>query len=158
MKVAILTSSDRCATGSAQDESGPAIAALCTERGWLVEAADVVPDDASEISAAIRRYVDTLGVDLVLTTGGTGLGPRDITPEATLAVLDRPAPGIAEALRIHSLKTTPFAMLSRGVSGLRGKTLIINLPGSPKAVRECMEQLVTVLPHAVAIAGGAKHS
>jgi len=114
----------------------------------------VVPDDRDTIAANLTRMADVIGVDLILTTGGTGFSPRDITPEATLSVIDREAPGIPEAMRLKSLQITPKAMLSRAVAGIRGKTLIINLPGSPKAVSECLEVILPVISHAIEILRG----
>ena len=115
---------------------------------------DIVPDEKEQVSARLREWCDGGKVDLVLTTGGTGLGPRDVTPEATRAVLDIEAPGIAEAIRIETLKNTPFAMLSRSVAGVRSGCLIINLPGSPKGVMECLEVAVPAIPHALEMIRG----
>ena len=127
---------------------------MLTEAGYRVEEALLLPDDAAALRAQLLRLADGRQVNLILTTGGTGFSPRDVTPEATLAVADRNAPGIAEALRYHSLSITPRGMLSRGVSVLRGKTLIVNLPGSPKAVGEDLEYLLPVLEHGLRIAAG----
>lgn len=157
MRVAVVTASDRCARGESVDESGPAAAAFCQRLGWEVVQQRLLPDERSLLRDALREAADDLAVDLVLTTGGTGLGPRDVTPEATADVVDRWAPGIAESLRASSLKITPFAMLSRGNAGLRGTTLIINLPGSPRAVLQCLEVLEPVLAHAVAMMAGEGH-
>jgi len=158
MRVSVITSSDRCARGEAEDQSGPAIIAFCEQHGWDVVYAAVVADDLAAISDALRKSADDHAADVALTTGGTGLGPRDVTPEATLQVIDRAAPGVAEALRLESLKITPFAMLSRGVAGMRARTLIINLPGSPKAVLECMEILRPIIPHAIDMMAGGGHN
>ena len=117
----------------------------------------IIPDDYETITRALRQFSDEQNIEVVLTTGGTGLGPRDVTPEATTAVCDRRVPGFAEILRSESYKKTPNAVLSRGVSGMRDNTLIINLPGSPKAVRECMETILEVLPHAVDMIHGGGH-
>lgn len=144
MKVAVLTVSDRASSGEYTDESGPLIEELLDAD---IVARAVVPDEATEIAAKLIEWSDT--VDLIVTTGGTGLGPRDVTPEATTAVIDREAPGLAEAMRAAGMANTPLAMLSRQVCGTRGRTLIVNLPGSPKAVRECLSAILPALPHAV---------
>ncbi len=149
-RVAILTISDRSAAGARQDESGEVIRAMVTaELDAEIVAYLVVPDEPPAIEEALRTWADRREADLVLTTGGTGLAPRDITPEATRAVLEREVPGIPEAMRAASLAKTPFAMLSRMVAGTRGQTLIINLPGSPKAVRENLAVVLPALPHAL---------
>ena len=153
-KAAVLTVSDRCARGERRDEGGPLTAELLRQAGYPVLETAVVPDEQPEIEAALRHRCDAGTVDLLVTTGGTGFAPRDITPEATYAVADRNAPGIAEAMRYHSLSITPRGMLSRGVSVLRGKTLIVNLPGSPKAVQENLEYILPSLEHGVRIAAG----
>ncbi len=152
LRVAVLTVSDRVSEGSRGDEGGDALGGLVEAAGGTVVARRVVPDERDRISEALRAMA--AGADVVLTTGGTGLGPRDVTPEATRAVLDREAPGIAEALRQSSLSITPFAMLSRATAGLIGRVLVVNLPGNPKAVREEWEVLAPVLAHAVQTAGG----
>ncbi|HPC83625.1 MAG TPA: MogA/MoaB family molybdenum cofactor biosynthesis protein [Thermoanaerobaculaceae bacterium] len=157
MRAAVLTCSDRCARGEAADTSGPHIVGRLREAGFEIVELLVVPDDAAAIAAALRRWADELGVDVVVTTGGTGFSPRDVTPEATLSVVERRAPGIAELVRAEGLKKTPHACLSRGEAGLRGNTLIVNLPGSLKAVRDGMDALVTVLPHAVRMIAGGDH-
>lgn len=150
MRIGILTISDRSARGLRPDESGPAIAAFVTERlASQVAQSAIVPDEAGAISLVLRAWSDDADLDIVFTTGGTGFAPRDVTPEATRAVIEREAPGLAEAMRAASLAITPHAMLSRAVCGIRGRTLIINLPGSPKAVRENLATLFPVLPHAV---------
>ena len=153
MKFGVICVSDRCSKGLCEDKSGKLIQELVLPLGETA-AYTVVPDEAALISQAIITMCDTDKVDVVLTTGGTGLAPRDITPEATLAVLERQAPGISEAIRQKSLEITPMAMLSRAVSGIRGNTLIINLPGSPKAVRESLEVIFPVLPHAAETLSG----
>lgn len=156
IEIGILTISDTAAQGGRDDLSGEAIRELVTAaplQGTVTQYL-VVPDERERIASVLRQWADELGLALVLTTGGTGLGPRDGTPEATRAVLEREAPGIAEAIRAESLRHTPFGMLARGVAGTRGRTLIINLPGSPKAVRESLEVLLPALPHAVALLTG----
>lgn len=152
--VAILTVSDGCAHGVREDLSGERLAAWCREAGLDVVARDVVADETSEIVPKLLGWADALAVDVVLTTGGTGLTPRDVTPEATRAVLDREAPGIAEALRARGLASTPFAALSRGVAGVRGRTLIVNLPGSLSGVEDGVEVLGPLVAHAVRMARG----
>ncbi len=149
IRVAILTVSDRSARGERADASGPALAALVLEHGWQVVNTNIVPDDRSVIEGMLVQWCDVPGIDLILTTGGTGFAPRDVTPEATLAVIERSAPGLAEAMRTESLKVTSHAMLSRAVAGIRGRTLIVNLPGSPKAAAENLQTILLVLPHAV---------
>jgi molybdopterin adenylyltransferase len=152
VRVAVLTVSDRVAAGSRDDAGGDALHELLEAAGATLAARAVVPDEHERVAAALRELA--AGADVVLTTGGTGLGPRDVTPEATRTVLDREAPGIAEALRHASLAITPFAMLSRAAAGLVGATLVVNLPGNPKAVREEWAVLAPVLGHAVATARG----
>ena len=144
----ILTVSDKGSRGEREDLSGKAIEELLAALDARPVKYEVVPDERVLISARLRAWADE-GIDLIVTTGGTGLSPRDITPEATLAVVERVVPGLAEAMRGESLKKTPMAMLSRAVCGIRGGSLIINLPGSPRAVRECLEVLLPVLPHAI---------
>ncbi|MGH2371953.1 MAG: MogA/MoaB family molybdenum cofactor biosynthesis protein [bacterium] len=152
--VTILTLSDTVARGAGEDTSGDAIAEALRAQGARIVRRDVLADDRDAISAALARYADQDRVALVLTTGGSGLGPRDVTPEATLAVIDRLAPGLVEAARAHTHARTPLAMLSRAVAGVRKQTLIVNLPGSPGAVREWLEILLPVLPHAVRVIRG----
>lgn len=149
--VGVLTISDGASKGERQDLSGETIRTLVTQKltDAVLSAGAIVPDEAAQIAATLRTWSDEKHLNLILTTGGTGMAPRDVTPEATKAVLERDAPGIAEAMRAISLHYTPMAMLSRGVAGVRGRTLIINLPGSPKAVRECLEYILPVLPHAI---------
>ena len=150
IRVAILTVSDRAARAEADDLSGPAIARIVQHQlDAAVVQTRIVPDEQPLIEAALVGWADSGEVDLILTTGGTGFAVRDVTPEATQAVIDRPAPGLAEAMRAASLKVTPHAMLSRAAAGVRGRTLIVNLPGSPKAVAENLAVIVPVLPHAV---------
>jgi molybdopterin adenylyltransferase len=152
VRVAVLTVSDRVAAGTRDDAGGSALCELLEAAGATLVTRGVVPDEREPIGAALRAMAAT--AEVVLTTGGTGLGPRDVTPEATRTVLEREAPGIAEALRHASLAITPFAMLSRGTAGLVGRSLVVNLPGNPKAVREEWQVLAPVLGHAVATARG----
>lgn len=149
MKVAILTISDRASRGEREDLSGPALRKRIEAMGAQVVQSDIVSDDQQVIEARLAGWCDAGGVDLVLTTGGTGFAPRDRAPEATLAVIEREAPGIAETMRMASLKKTPHAMLSRAVAGIRGSSLIVNLPGSPRAALENLEAIAPALPHAV---------
>lgn len=148
-RVGVLTVSDKGSVGEREDLSGPAIREVMERAGGTVVQVLVIPDERDVIAQTLADWCDSRGLDLVLTTGGTGLAARDVTPEATLSILEKQAPGIAEALRGESMRVTPMAMLSRGVAGTRGMTLIVNLPGSPKAVRECLAVLVPVLPHAI---------
>jgi len=144
----VLTVSDKGSRGERVDKSGQVIKEALVSLGASEIEYGIVPDERPAISAKLREWSDA-GVDLVLTTGGTGLTPRDVTPEATLDVLDKVAPGFAEAMRAYGMKQTPQAMLSRAVAGIRKKTLIINMPGSPKAVKECLEAISPALPHAI---------
>lgn len=158
MKIGILTISDRGSRGEYEDRSGPLIASILQSRTpWQVSHQAIVPDEMAAIADSLIAWADA-GVNLILTTGGTGFAPRDITPEATRSVIERETPGIAEALRAESLKITKHAMLSRAVAGIRGQTLIINLPGSPKAVRENLDVLLPVLPHALELLTDAPHT
>jgi len=150
----ILTISDKGWRGEREDESGVAVREILTSLDARVVKYDIAPDEKDVISQRLREWADELGIDLIVTTGGTGLSPRDVTPEATLAVVERIAPGFAEAMRAESLKRTPTAILSRGVAGIRGASLIINLPGSPKAVRQCLEVILPALPHAMEVLKG----
>ena len=151
--IGIITASDKGSRGEREDASGRLIATMLQELGQI-RSYKVVADDAEQNRKEMVIMADQLGVDLILTTGGTGLGPRDVTPEATLAVVDRQVPGIAEAMRARSLEITSRAMLSRAVAGMRNKTLIINLPGSPKGVQECLEVILPALEHGLAIMKG----
>jgi len=145
----VLTISDRSARGERSDEGGPLVEQLVVAAGGEVVARALVPDERTEIEAALKDWADGGALDLILTTGGTGLGARDVTPEATRTVIDKEAPGIAEAMRAAGMASTPMAALSRQVAGARGTTLIVNLPGSPKAVQECLDAVIGILPHAV---------
>ena len=153
-RLAILTISDTGSRGERDDASGDAVSEIMAREGFNEMSRDIVPDEAELISARLREWCDSGEVDIVLTTGGTGLGPRDVTPEATRAVIDIEVPGIAEAMRMETLRNTPFAMLSRSVVGVRSGCLIINLPGSPKGVRECLETAVPAVPHALEMVKG----
>jgi molybdopterin adenylyltransferase len=151
MRAAVITVSMSRSDGTRPDESGPALAEFARSIGADVAATEIVPDDRSKIEWALRHYADTELCDLILTTGGTGFAPDDVTPEATRAVIEREAPGIPEALRAASREHTPNWMLSRGVAGIRGRCLIINFPGSPKAIGEAGEAIGTAIPHAVSL-------
>ena len=157
MRVAVLTISDSVAKGEREDLSGPAVVAFCRGLGWEVTSSLRLSDDAPSIREGLRELADSGRVDLVLTTGGTGIGPRDNTPEATQAVADRVIPGIAAEMRRKGLEKTPTAILSRAVAGARAKTLIVNLPGSPKGAVESLEAVAHLLPHAVHVLHGAGH-
>lgn len=149
LRVGILTLSDRSARGERDDASGPALARLVEAQGWSVVKQAILPDDEPAIRGLLASWADAGELDVILTTGGTGFSPRDVTPEATRAVIDREAPGLAEAMRAASLRITPHAMLSRIVTGIRKRTLILNLPGSPKGAMENLQVVLPVLPHAV---------
>jgi molybdenum cofactor synthesis domain-containing protein len=149
LNAGILIISDKGSRGERKDESGAVIRDLLSGIGAEMTHYEIVPDERAMISARLIEWADGAGIDLILTSGGTGLSPRDVTPEATLAVVERLAPGFSEAMRLESLKKTPMGMLSRGISGIRGNTLIVNLPGSPKAVRECLEVILPAIPHAI---------
>jgi molybdopterin adenylyltransferase len=149
IRAAILTVSDKGSEGRREDESGPALSHWLTKQGAEVFAAHMVADEQPLIAAALRQWSESGGADLILTTGGTGVSPRDVTPEATLQVLDRIVPGFSEAMRASSLRKTPFAMLSRGVCGIRRHTLILNLPGNPDAAVENLEAVWAAVPHAI---------
>jgi molybdopterin adenylyltransferase len=150
LRAAILTVSDRSAQGLRNDASGPKLGEMLQSLGMEVAWSAVVPDDENAISEMLISWADEGGVDLILTTGGTGLSPRDVTPEATMAVVHRLVPGMAEAMRLASLRKTPHAMISRALAGVRGRTLIINLPGSPKGAVENLEAVLPALEHAIA--------
>jgi molybdopterin adenylyltransferase len=150
----VITASDACSVGEREDQSGAALVQLLTDLGAEIVAKEIVNDDLEPLSDMLCAYADRADVNLIVTTGGTGFGPRDNTPEATLRVIEREAPGLAEAMRMKTLKDTPMAMISRGVCGIRSGTLIVNLPGSPKAVRESFAVIKPVLNHAIALLVG----
>lgn len=149
IRIAILTISDRSSRGERADLSGPALEQAVLENGWQVVATGIVPDEQDQIAKQLRSWADSSIADVILTTGGTGFAPRDVTPEATMAVIQRQTPGLAEAMRAESLKIKPHAMLSRATAGIRAKTLIVNLPGSPRGAVENLGVITTVIPHAV---------
>ena len=154
LTISILTVSDKGARGQRYDESGQTIRDIFSDLGSDIAGYEIVPDEMDVIRRKLAEWADNKETDVIITTGGTGLGERDVTPEATIAVVDRVVPGLAEAMRAGSLSKTPMAMLSRATAGVRGKCLIINLPGSPKAVRECLEVVLPAIPHAVDIIKG----
>lgn len=151
MRIGILTVSDRSAQGERPDLSGPAIEELISERGWSVNRVEIIPDELPLLIDTLATWADSGEFDIILTTGGTGFSPRDITPEATIKVVHREAPGLAEAMRAASLNLTPHAMMSRARAGIRGRTLIVNLPGSPRAAIENLNVVLPVFEHAVAL-------
>lgn len=157
IRAVIITVSDSRASGNLADESGQTLLQLLQEMGASILAAVIVPDDLEPLAAKLRMYADMPEVNLIVTTGGTGFSPRDNTPEATRACVERDAPGLAEAMRSETLKRTPMAMISRGVCGVRSGTLIVNLPGAPNAVRECFAVIRPVLGHAVTLLAGKSH-
>lgn len=150
----VITASDACSRGEREDKSGELLVELLTEIGAQIVAKEILSDDLEPLADKLREYADRPDVNLLMTTGGTGFGPRDNTPEATLRVIERAAPGLAEAMRVQTLKNTPMAMISRSVSGTRSGTLIINLPGSPEAVRESFEVIKPVLAHVIDLLSG----
>jgi molybdopterin adenylyltransferase len=150
----ILTISDKGSRGQREDKSGGVIRDIVARLESRVVKYDIVPDEIEVIAGKLLEWADGGGLDVILTTGGTGLSRRDVTPEATLSVIDREVPGIAEAMRVKSLEKTPMAVLSRAAAGMRGQCLIVNLPGSPKAVQECLEVILPAIPHAVEIIRG----
>jgi len=154
IRAVVITVSDACSRGEREDTSGAALVDLLTELGAEIVAKEVVNDDLDPLAHKLRAFADLKHVNLIVTTGGTGFGPRDNAPEATLQVIERKAPGLAEAMRTETLKNTPMAMISRGVSGIRSGALIVNFPGSPKAVRESFAVIKPVLTHAIDLLGG----
>ena len=154
LNLGILTISDKGWQGERRDDSGAAIRDIMSQLDSQVVRYEVIPDETEIIAAKLAEWAGDGSVDIILTTGGTGLGPRDVTPEATLSVVDKLVPGLAEAMRAKTFHTTPFAILSRAVAGMRKKCLIINLPGSPTAVRECLEVILPAIPHAIQIIKG----
>lgn len=157
IKAVAITVSDRCARGERRDESGAVLAELLRGIDARIVAQEILPDDLDPLAERLRAFADCADVNLIVTTGGTGLSPRDNTPEATRAVIEREVPGLAEAMRMETVRQTPTAMISRAVCGVRADTLIVNLPGSPKGVRECFAVVAPVLAHAVALIAGKPH-
>jgi molybdenum cofactor synthesis domain-containing protein len=153
----VITVSDRSARGEQEDVSGAVLAKLLTELGARITAREIVSDDLEPLSEKLRTFAERTDVNLIITTGGTGFAPRDNTPEATRAVIEREAPGLSEAMRSETLRQTPMAMISRGVCGIRSDTLIVNLPGSPAGVRESFAVIKPVLPHAIGLLAGKPH-
>ncbi|OIP38237.1 molybdenum cofactor biosynthesis protein [Candidatus Desantisbacteria bacterium CG2_30_40_21] len=153
-RIGILTISDRCSKGERDDKSGEAIRGMVARLNGEVVQYEIVPDVREIIAQKLIEMADVTGCELVLTTGGTGFSPRDVTPEATSMVIDRAAPGLAEAMRLSSLSITPHAMLSRAIAGIRKQCLIVNLPGSPKAVTECLDAIIPALPHGLKVLRG----
>ncbi len=154
IRASVVTVSDKGYAGEREDASGPLLASLLRKMGAEVVSQTIVPDERAEIERVLITLADEAQVDLVVTTGGTGPAPRDVTPEATQAIIEREVPGLAELLRFEGYRKTPLAVISRGVAGIRGRTLVVNLPGSPRAVREGMETLSPVLPHAIKMLRG----
>lgn len=154
INVAIVTVSDSAVQGTRTDRSGPKLRERIESLGWTVAAQELVPDEADQIAATLRRLADTATASVILTTGGTGVALRDVTPEATRAVIEREIPGVSEIMRAEGRKNTPFAVLSRGIAGTRGRSLIVNLPGSPKGALESFDTIVQLIPHIVDLLEG----
>jgi molybdenum cofactor synthesis domain-containing protein len=157
MRVAVVTISDSVSSGKSEDRSGPAVVTRCKELGWQIVSSHVLPDDRATIENLLQKTADASDADIILTTGGTGVGPRDVTPEATIAIVERLIPGFGEHMRLEGSKKTPSAILSRAVAGIRATTVIINLPGSPRGAVESLDAIAEFLPHAVSILHGARH-
>jgi molybdopterin adenylyltransferase len=157
MRVAVVTISDSVSSGKSEDRSGPAVVTRCKELGWKIVSSHVLPDDRVTIENLLKKTADANDADVILTTGGTGVGPRDVTPEATIAIVERLIPGFGEHMRLEGSKKTPRAILSRAVAGIRATTIIINLPGSPRGAVESLDAIAEFLPHAVSILHGARH-
>lgn len=157
MRVFVITISDSVSSGKSEDGSGPAVAVRCKELGWTVTSSAVLADDRPLIEDMLAKVADSREADLILTTGGTGVGPRDVTPEATMAIAERMIPGFAEHMRAEGRKKTDRAILSRGSAGIRGETMIVNLPGNPRGAVESLDAIAGLLPHAVDVLHGARH-
>lgn len=157
MRVSVLTVSDSVAAGKNEDRSGPAVVARCRDLGWDVVSSAVLADDRAAIEKFLKENSDSGAADLILTTGGTGVGPRDVTPEATLAVAERLIPGFAEHMRAAGMQKTRRSLLSRGAAAIRRSTIIVNLPGSPRGAVESLDSIADLLPHAIDVLHGARH-
>jgi molybdopterin adenylyltransferase len=157
MRVSVLTISDSVAAGKSEDRSGPSVAVRCKELGWTIVSSAVRADDRAAIEEFLRVTADSREADVILTTGGTGVGPRDVTPEATAAVIERAIPGFPEQMRAAGVTKTPRAILSRGVAGIRGNAIIINLPGSPRGAVDSLNVIADLLPHSIDVLHGARH-